>query len=307
MRPPNAAPRARPSTVAELRDMLMAAEDPHEPERMAAFRTRASDVFIATYPKCGTTWMQEICHSLRTKGHLDFAEISLVVPWVERSSWLGIDPDGEQVAEPRLFKTHYSWDLVPKGGRYIYVMRHPHDALVSFYHFFNGWMFERDAIDLPSFARGFFLAGSLSGRYWEHLHSWWSAATTGDSEILLLCYEDLKRDLTAQVRRIAAFLHLDGLDDGEERVAIAAEQASYAFMRAHEKQFDDHPTTAVFNQVLGLPSDGKTSKIGTGTVGRGAMLSDELRAELDAEWHNVIGGPLGIADYDALRTLANRA
>ena len=37
-----------------------------------AFKPRASDVFIVTYPKCGTTWMTQILHALRTGGSLDF-------------------------------------------------------------------------------------------------------------------------------------------------------------------------------------------------------------------------------------------
>ena len=41
---------------------------------------------------------------------------------------------------PRVFKTHLTYGLVPKGqdeatkSRYIYVMRNPKDAAVSFYH-----------------------------------------------------------------------------------------------------------------------------------------------------------------------------
>ncbi|KAL9979666.1 hypothetical protein ACROYT_G017366 [Oculina patagonica] len=41
---------------------------------------------------------------------------------------------------PRVFKTHLTYDLIPKGSdettkpRYIYVMRNPKDAFVSIYH-----------------------------------------------------------------------------------------------------------------------------------------------------------------------------
>lgn len=41
---------------------------------------------------------------------------------------------------PRVFKTHFQYDMVPKGHngatkpRYIYVMRNPKDAFVSRYH-----------------------------------------------------------------------------------------------------------------------------------------------------------------------------
>eukprot|EP00965_Chrysotila_dentata_P247559 6207816-Pleurochrysis_carterae.AAC.2 len=46
-----------------------------------AFVPRPDDVFIVTYPKCGTTWMMQIVHTLRSGGDMDFGEITEVVPW----------------------------------------------------------------------------------------------------------------------------------------------------------------------------------------------------------------------------------
>ena len=48
----------------------------------AAPSSRPSDVFVVTYPKCGTTWVTQILHALRTAGSMDFGEITEVVPWV---------------------------------------------------------------------------------------------------------------------------------------------------------------------------------------------------------------------------------
>ena len=45
-----------------------------------AFKPRSSDVFIVTYPKCGTTWVTQIAHCLRTRGDVSFGEITEVVP-----------------------------------------------------------------------------------------------------------------------------------------------------------------------------------------------------------------------------------
>lgn len=96
---------------------------------------RPSDVFVSTYPKCGTTWMTQIVHMLRTKGDMNFGEITEVVPWDILAHDCGQDLDADHVANPRCFKSHEPWETIPKGARYIYVARHPLDAFVSFYHF----------------------------------------------------------------------------------------------------------------------------------------------------------------------------
>src|SRR5258706_11392596 len=99
------------------------------------FVARPSDVIIASYAKCGTTWLQQMVHSLRTGGDLDFDDISRVVPWIETAGDLGIDLEAAQRGEPRAYKSHLAWDDVPKGARYIVAVRDPRDALVSAYRF----------------------------------------------------------------------------------------------------------------------------------------------------------------------------
>ena len=53
------------------------------------FVVKENDVFVATYPKSGTTWMQQIMHQIRClredrfaeRAAMDFGEITEVVPW----------------------------------------------------------------------------------------------------------------------------------------------------------------------------------------------------------------------------------
>ena len=62
-----------------LRNKLM---HPAESVRLGrSFIPRASDVFIVTYPKCGTTWMTQIVHQIRSSCSMDFGEITEECPW----------------------------------------------------------------------------------------------------------------------------------------------------------------------------------------------------------------------------------
>lgn len=283
--------RPRPTNLDELREVLeQSLEYP-----IPVLEARPSDVLVATFPKCGTTWMQQIVHGLRTRGSMDFEEISLVVPWIEISAMLGIDINAPQVAEPRAFKTHMQWDRVPKGGKYIYGMRDPTDTLLSFYHFMNGVMFERDTIDVDGFYASMFSRHPVFGTYWSHVRSWWEQRHRDD--VLILCFEDMKRDHEGAVRRIAAFI---GISADEELIALSTRQSTFEFMRAHERQFDDAPTIAVFTRMDGLPP-ARTTKVRTGRVGDGASLPANLRATLDEVWRREIEAPLGIRSYEEMR------
>jgi len=158
-------------------------------------KLRPTDVVITRYGKSGTTWTQQIVHTLRTRGDMDFDDISRVVPWIEVSIGLGLDLDAEQRANPRAFKSHLSWDLVPKGGRYINVVRNPADVIVSLHKFQEGWFLEPGAVSVDEFADGEFLK---SRNYFTHLRSWWPRRN--DADVLFLAYEKMLVDPTQSIR-----------------------------------------------------------------------------------------------------------
>ena len=111
-----------------------------------------TDVVISPFGKSGTTWLQQMCHTLRTRGDMDFEDISAVAPWIETSTDLGLDLNAPQKAHPRLFKSHLGADKIPKGGRYINSCRDPKDALYSMYKFMEGWFLEPGAVSLSDTA-----------------------------------------------------------------------------------------------------------------------------------------------------------
>src|SRR5262249_55863678 len=146
---------------------------------IAAYRPRPTDVIISPFAKCGTTWLQQIFHTLRTRGDLDFDDISRVVPWIETSTMLGLDLEAPQKAEPRGFKSHLPYDAIPPGTKGIVSLRDPKDALVSFYHFMSGWFLEPGAVALGDFADDW-MARGVGGTYWNHLLSWWKVRHAPD-------------------------------------------------------------------------------------------------------------------------------
>ncbi|VBB25950.1 unnamed protein product [Acanthocheilonema viteae] len=103
-----------------------------KPELLRSAKTmtpRDNDIFICTYPKCGTTWIQHICSQLLTDnyGPQVGQELCMTSPMIERMGAKFAD----NLESPRLLKTHFTWHNIPKNNnaKYILAVRNPKDCL----------------------------------------------------------------------------------------------------------------------------------------------------------------------------------
>ena len=289
---------SRATTIEEMEIILGNYFDESKTPLGLAFEPHPSDIIISPYAKCGTTWLQQITHGLRTRGSMEFDEINAVIPWIETAYDTGWDLDAPQVAKPRVYKSHTSWDDTPKGSRYICTFRHYHDAIVSFYRFFEGWFFEPGTISLETLTRWRWPRDEVDSQgYWYHLSSWWEQRHNKD--VLLLCYEDMKADLPSTVQNIARFIGIT-LDDA--LLDIVVRQSSRDFMLAHGHQFDERHMQEIGGKRAGLPPAIDSKKVTPGTSNEARhQLSPALKKELDDIWREQIQPRFGFEYYDELR------
>jgi len=291
----------RATSMAELRSLQARMLTREDIQRWLTFRPRPSDVIIAPFGKCGTTWLQQIFHTLRTRGETEFDDISAVVPWIEAAAALGQDLNAEQKASPRGFKSHLGWDAVPKGGRYIVSLRDPKDALVSAFRFMEGWFIEPGTITLAEFAREY-MQGRAGHSYWSHLASWW--AMRHDPAVLMLSYEHMHRDPEDTIRRVAAH---SGIPLDDALLDLTLRHSSLEFMLANKSQFDDLGMRTLSERHCGLPPGSDSAKVRLGQVGsHRTELTGEVAAEMDARWAEHITARFGYADYAALEAALMR-
>jgi hypothetical protein len=226
--------RARSTDLARVRRFLA--------ER-AQFTVRADDIFISSYPRSGTTWLQHISHVLVHEGDTGFAHIEDVVPWFERSLALGQHraSDFARMPSPRLFKSHLPYAWLPRGARYIYALRDGRDVAVSYYQFYRSHLgFDGDFQTF--FAR--FLRGDLQYRSWfDHVDGWSKQA--GNPSVLLVPYERMLSDLSGSLGEIAAFC---GIDRSHRRLAELRPVCSFDYMKRNEHRFD-HARAAIHGPV----------------------------------------------------------
>lgn len=263
---------------------------------IGSYRPRPTDVIISPFSKCGTTWLQQIFHCLRTRGDMDFDDISRVVPWIETAGATGLDLEAPQRAEPRGFKSHLSYAAVPKGARYIVALRDPKDALVSFYRFMEGWFFEPGAIGFEEFAQARLAGSNDQDGYWHHLNTWW--AQRDNPDVLLMSYEQMTADPAGRIRRVAEFC---GIPLDADLLALTLEHSSLAFMLQHKDRFDDALMRRASEIRCNLPAGGDSAKVRKGGSGGHLVeMTASLAAAVDAKWAELTAPVTGFDSYAAL-------
>lgn len=214
----------------------------HDPWILAHFQARPTDVLITTAPKAGTTWMQQILHQLRSSGGVpDFDDIDQVVPWLERHrpgrTWPEVLADFEGRPDPRLFKTHCTWEQTPgrETARIILTVRDPRDCCISFYHHLldmSDTALADSALERPQSLDAHVDAWLGFGAWFRNVASWWPHRHR--SNLLMLRYSDLKADLIGAMAQIARFLDWSLTPQALER---AAQHASFAWMKTNSHRF----------------------------------------------------------------------
>jgi len=290
----NAPGLSRPVTIEGVCARLAHFRSPEAAAAQSAHRPRPDDVYISTYSKSGTTWMQQIVHQLRSGGDTDFEEISCVVPWLESGVDMGIDLQADQPYPFRSFKCHLLYRDVPKGSRYITVFRDPVKVLSSFYRFFEGWWFEKGSISIDEFATVLYMQGSASGRHWDHLVDWWQKIDSDDT--LMLSYEDMVQAPDKAVDVVAEFLQLN-LEGAV--LANAKSHSSRDYMLKNKHQFDEHVLRERCDHTWGLPPGGESGKVAVNA--ETLVPSSATLQALDDIWQNTVKQELGFNNYHALR------
>ncbi|GMR44905.1 hypothetical protein PMAYCL1PPCAC_15100, partial [Pristionchus mayeri] len=162
-----------------------------------SLKPRTDDIFVCTYSKCGTTWIQHIVHQLLGKTEYEVSETNLnkgekengqkaplfvVSPMIESVGGAFVDA----MESPRILKSHLPYSDIPKGGgaKYIFAVRIPKDCLTSFFHHHRNlkvFNFENGSFDLFF---DIFMEGRVAvGDYFDHLNSWLEASSLASMKV----------------------------------------------------------------------------------------------------------------------------
>lgn len=202
------------------------------------FIPRSGDIFIVTYMRSGTTWMQMILYQLTSDGNMNFRYMEDLSPWFEME--LDDVQKLDYLESPRFFKTHAPYKLVPKKWpvKYIYIIRNGMDVAVSQYYHLKSLFYPQLKFE-TSFEKYFIDCDFELERFkyyecgwFKHVAQW--LENKNRLNILYLKYEDMSRDLEGCIRKVIDFC---GLDVDESELPRILKRSSFDFMKKNEEKF----------------------------------------------------------------------
>lgn len=189
------------------------------------FHVRKDDIWVLSFPKSGTTWIQNIVWQL--KNGLDFTKEPISLTDAQFLEWPMFGGSNNQLLQerldslfpnsldelnrshgPRIIKSHLPPHLLPIGlwtvrPKIIYIVRNPKDAVCSLYHMARN-DFNLQNLTWPEHfdrflrnAKWYMPFGAHVNSYWQHRHL---------DHFLFLRYEELSANRFDGVKKISTFL-----------------------------------------------------------------------------------------------------
>lgn len=207
--------------------------NPDTLRRALRFQPQEGDIIQVTFPRSGTHWVQQIIQLILNRGEsaknlLEFARRAPFIEFHDEEAFEGLDA-------PRLIRTHLRLGQIPFGykAKYVYVARNPWDCCVSSYHFL---------VQLPEFQVNYtfdehldiFLRGETgAGDHLNHVLSGYTRQM--EPNVFFVTYEELKRDTSGTVKRLAHFIgaeHGKAVDENQGLLRTILEKSSAEYMKS---------------------------------------------------------------------------
>lgn len=265
------------------------------------FTHAAGDVWVVTYQKAGTTWTQFIVTLLI--GHPPLTNIwdlfgpKGTCPWPEielgplATPAENLELSATSGEKHRCLKSHWPrrdfLTQLPSTSKVIYVMRGVESIVLSYWHHLFTMYFyygiEHGTVSFDDYFKKFIYGDVENGDYFEHVASWWNSRE--DPNLLIVRYEDLKRDPVAIVKTMSNFI---GVPVSDARVAEIVAATDFKVMQSLMNGAFDQ-----FLKWVGAVRGDHIRKGGSGE--KEQLISPAQRASLVKRFDEVLR-PLGMPE-----------
>jgi len=196
-------------------------------------KVNKEDILLVSFPKCGTTWLQEIMFLILSDCDFDKVKDVIIDDRVPAIEW----PECtfkvlQERPSPRILKTHIPYSLLPGGDvkkqcKIVYLTRNPKDVATSMFHFYKLIKPLQFAGDMNDMLNLFLADASIYSPFDKHVLEYWDHVKDGN--VLFVKYEDLHKDCEREIERLAKYL---GKNLTPEQISTIANCASFKEMSA---------------------------------------------------------------------------
>lgn len=226
----------------------------------------------------------QIALQIAWRGNAEYEHVHDLVPWIDLPE--SRNPFAVPVSDAlwqhcptqlRVIKTHLRFGKIEynDAGKYVWVVRDPKDVFVSSYHFVQTLLFGPLMPSLEEWLEIFLSEDSFYGSWAEHLHSGWQARERDN--VLFLTFEEMKRDRTGSIDRIAGLMNVELASVERDQVI---RQSSFEYMKAIGEKFDSTGLSPPWAQSHGTMV--RRGRVG----GSGELLSQDQQRRIDAYWRD---------------------
>ncbi|KAJ8600174.1 hypothetical protein CTAYLR_001945 [Chrysophaeum taylorii] len=240
------------------------------------FAPRSDDVFVVSFPKSGTTFVQAIVLHLLARSPPD--DPIAQAPWLEAAvatGHLSLER-ARDLEAPRVFKTHARPADFPAVSRprVVVVTRNPKDVCLSLFHH-NAAIFDHDCCSWDEHASRFAAGRVPDARAGDWFD--WHQAWAREQDVYWVHYERLVRDPKSQISDLATFLRISDVDLD----AVVDASAFDVMKRKHEDLMAKCPTP---RRKIGAEPHFRRGKVGDWQT----AFSDDQSALFDALYRDRI-------------------
>nr|XP_042121922.1 sulfotransferase 1C2 [Peromyscus maniculatus bairdii] len=198
----------------EIAGIALMSETVDNWSQIQTFKAKPDDLLICTYPKSGTTWIQEIVDMIEQNGDVEKCRRAAIqhrhpfIEWARPPQPSGVDKANE-MPSPRRLKTHLPTQLLPpsfwtSNCKFLYVARNAKDCMVSYYHFYRMSKMLPEPGSWDEYFENFINGKVNWGSWFDHVKGWWEIRDR--YQILFLFYEDMKRDPKHEIQKVMQFM-----------------------------------------------------------------------------------------------------
>ena len=217
---------------------------------------KPADIFLGSYPRSGSTWLRFTLFEILTGKPSSFYSVNAALRGISdyKHGWPLLPGAGRFIGTHEPFRDEYR--------KAIYLVRDVRDVALSEFAFEKNLGIGRERMD--DYLKDLLFGRKRHGSWQNHVQSWIDSPIANNGNLLLIRYEELRRDSVPVFMKMADFLDVSVSQDCVS-TAIANNNVQKMREKEHHLYTQKNYSAVPRRPKKGVQPDGRF--VGSGTVG----------------------------------------